>query len=78
LKLFVDSCDRTLEDDGRPDKIKAIMKRYYNKVKNQNQKGLKHSNQNQKGLKHSNQNQKGLKHSNQNQKGLKHSICNNS
>jgi len=23
LKLFVDSCDRTLEDDGRPDKIKA-------------------------------------------------------
>gem|GEM_PF-945975 len=41
LKTFADSCDRTLEDDGNPDKVKAITKRHYSKVKNQNQKGLK-------------------------------------
>jgi len=41
LKTFADNCDRTVEDDGNPDKVKAITKRHYNKVKNQNQKGLK-------------------------------------
>jgi hypothetical protein len=41
LKIFAYSCDRTLEDDWNPDKAKAITKRHYNKVKNQNQKGLK-------------------------------------
>ena len=41
LLEFADTCDRTLEDDGNPDKVKAITKRHYNKVKNHNQKGLK-------------------------------------
>jgi len=41
LKTFADSCDRTLEDDGSQDIVMAITKRDYNKVKNQNQKGLK-------------------------------------